>query len=67
MLIDKLERANNALINMAQMAMTDKEQVATLTLKVAGFTRQCGSMEAKLDRILEGQTWVGGKRKYPHT
>ena len=30
-LTDELERENDALINMVQMYMTDKEQVTTLT------------------------------------
>ena len=51
-LIYKLERTNNALINMEQMDMTDKEQITMLMPTLEYFTRQFGSTEAKLNRVI---------------
>ena len=43
-LMDELERENDAHINMAHMTMTDKEHITTLTRMVAEFTRRFGEM-----------------------
>ena len=59
-LTEKMERANDALINMAQTAMTDKDKITTLTRTMEEFTNQFGAMETKLDRILAGHTREGG-------
>ena len=65
-LTKKLERANKNLINMAQMAITEKKQITMLTRTVAEFTRPFGAMEANSDRILAGRQGGGGAQAPPH-
>ena len=65
-LIDKLERANDALINMAQMEMMEKEKFTTLTWTLEEFTKRFGAMETKLDMIIACHTGGGASARPPH-
>ena len=53
---DELESANDARINMKQMAMTDKEKITTITRTLTEFTKRFVVMEAKLYRVIAGKT-----------
>ena len=66
--MEDLERANNLLINMENKAMTDKEQIKTLTRTLIEFTKRFRDMEAKLDRVVEGQTgeWASAGTPTPN-
>ena len=65
MLMNKLDRANDILINMAQTAMTDKEKITMITWTLAEFIRFFITMEEKFDRALVDQTGVGASASTP--
>ena len=56
---EELEKANDALINMAHTAMTDKEQIIILTRTLSWFTKRFVYMEENLYRVIAVQTRAG--------